>query len=355
MSEKNTLLVNKHHYGLDLLRIISMFMIVITHVLGKGGLRSSVEGQADAYFITTWAIQVFVYGAVNCYALISGYVGLYSHYRYSKLLSVWVQVFFYTFGMTLVFALLGFPVSLTNWRQALFPIVSGNYWYMTAYFGLLIFMPMINSGLKAMSDRQLKRLVILMLTIFSLVPALMNNRVAEFSLSKGFEMTWLIILYIIGAYLRRIDLEVFKTRYLVMTYLLSLIATYVMKFMIGNIWYWYVSPTLTLGAIALFILFAKMTIQPNSLLWSFILLVSPTTLGVYLGHLHPLLVKFVIRDFAEPFVNAPIFVYPFLIFGVSFLIYVLAFGLEKVRIVLFRQLGFHQVLSWVDCTFPFED
>ncbi|MGZ7196754.1 acyltransferase, partial [Streptococcus pyogenes] len=77
-----------------------------------------------------------------------------------------------------------------------------------AYFGLLIFMPMINGGLKAMSDRQLKRLVILMLTIFSLVPALMNNRVAEFSLSKGFEMTWLIILYIIGAYLRRIDLEV---------------------------------------------------------------------------------------------------------------------------------------------------
>ncbi|MFX3912271.1 acyltransferase, partial [Streptococcus suis] len=87
----------------------------------------------------------------------------------------------------LVFALLGFPVSLTNWRQALFPIVSGNYWYMTAYFGLLIFMPMINGGLKAMSVRQLKRLVILMLTIFSLVPALMNNRVAEFSLSKGFE------------------------------------------------------------------------------------------------------------------------------------------------------------------------
>lgn len=37
------------HYGLDLLRIISMFMIVITHVLGKDGLRSSVEGHADSY------------------------------------------------------------------------------------------------------------------------------------------------------------------------------------------------------------------------------------------------------------------------------------------------------------------
>lgn len=112
MSEKNTLLVNKHHYGLDLLRIISMFMIVITHVLGKGGLRSSVEGQADAYFITTWAIQVFVYGAVNCYALISGYVGLYSHYRYSKLLSVWVQVFFLHFRNDLGFRFAGISSEL---------------------------------------------------------------------------------------------------------------------------------------------------------------------------------------------------------------------------------------------------
>lgn len=91
------------HYGLDLLRIISMFMIVITHVLGKGGLRSSVEGHADSYFIVTWIIQVLVYGAVNCYALISGYVGINSRYRYSKLLSIWAQVFFYTFTITALF------------------------------------------------------------------------------------------------------------------------------------------------------------------------------------------------------------------------------------------------------------
>ncbi len=66
----------------------------------------------------------------------------------------------------------------------------------------------------------------------------MNNRVAEFSLSKGFEMTWLMILYIIGVYLRRIDLDVFKTNYLMLTYVLSLVATYTMTFMVGNIWYW---------------------------------------------------------------------------------------------------------------------
>lgn len=144
------------HYGLDLLRIISMFMIVITHVLGKDGLRSSVEGHADSYFIVTWIIQVLVYGAVNCYALISGYVGINSRYRYSKLLSIWTQVFFYTFTITALFAITGHEVTLLNWRDAFFPIVSGQYWYITAYFGLLVFMPVINNGLNALTDKQLK-------------------------------------------------------------------------------------------------------------------------------------------------------------------------------------------------------
>lgn len=65
-------------------------------------------------------------------------------------------------------------------------------------------------------------------------------------------------------------------------------------------------------------------------------MVSPTTLGVYLEYLPPLLVEVLIRGVAEPLVNAPIILYPFLIFGVSFLIYVLAFVLEKGRILLLK-------------------
>ncbi|QTZ58332.1 hypothetical protein MCPGFBBE_00431 [Streptococcus equi subsp. zooepidemicus] len=353
---KNMITLDKHrHYGLDLLRIISMFMIVITHVLGKGGLRSTVEGEADSYFIVTWIIQVLVYGAVNCYALISGYVGIKSPYKYSKIVNIWVQVFFYSFLMTLLFALFGFPVSLENWRQALFPIVSGNYWYITAYFGLLIFMPMINGGLNTLSNKQLGRLVLLVFAIFSLIPALMNQQVDEFSLSKGFEMTWLIILYIIGAYLRRIELSRFSHKLLIAVYMGSLVVTYIMKFMVGNIWYWYVSPSLTLGAIALFILFAKLKLTSETLLLRFIVIVSPTTLGIYLVHLHPLLVKFIIRDFAEPFVNAPILLYPLLIFGVGIVIYFLSFLVEQARLMLFKKLGFQHLLKWVDKKIPFAD
>lgn len=355
MTIKSNEMRREHHYGLDLLRILSMFMIVVTHVLGKGGLRSTVEGHVDIYFITTWIIQVLVYGAVNCYALISGYVGIQSRYKYSKLANIWLQVFFYTFTITSLFALSGFPITALNWRHAFFPIVSGEYWYMTAYFGLLIFMPMINAGINALTDRQLKHLVILMAVVFSILPAMMNNRVAEFSLSKGFEMTWLMILYIVGAYLHRLNLNQFSGKKLLATYFGCMVVTYAMKFMVGNIWYWYVSPSLSLGAISLFILFAKMKIKKGSLLFKCIVLISPTTLGVYLAHLHPLLVKFVIRGFAESFVNTPIVIYPLLILGVSIMIYIFAFFIEKSRLHIFKWLHVKQLMNRLDEMIPFEE
>ncbi|VTR80549.1 membrane protein [Streptococcus canis] len=51
-------------------------------------------------------------------------------------------------------------------------------------------------------------------------------------------MTWLMIFYIIGVYLRRTNLDALKINYLMLTYVLSLVATYTMTFMVGNIWYW---------------------------------------------------------------------------------------------------------------------
>ena len=69
-------LTAKRNYGIDALRIVSMFMIVILHTLGHGGILSSVSIFSGKYC------------AVNCYALISGYVGINSKYRYSKIISL---------------------------------------------------------------------------------------------------------------------------------------------------------------------------------------------------------------------------------------------------------------------------
>ena len=74
MNKKNEKIKSlPYNAGIDFLRIFAMFMIVVTHVLGKGGIRSTVKENFDLYYFVTWGIQVSAYSAVNCYALISGY------------------------------------------------------------------------------------------------------------------------------------------------------------------------------------------------------------------------------------------------------------------------------------------
>ncbi len=107
-----------YNAGIDFLRIFAMFMIVVTHVLGKGGVRDSVAGTVDVHFLQTWIIQASVYVAVNCYALISGYVGFRSNFKYSKVVNLWLQVAFYSIGITLFFLILGKDIGSNDWLAA---------------------------------------------------------------------------------------------------------------------------------------------------------------------------------------------------------------------------------------------
>ncbi|MEQ9764855.1 acyltransferase [Streptococcus sp. ZJ151] len=345
-----------YNAGIDFLRIFAMFMIVVTHVLGKGGIRDSVAGTVDLHFIQTWIIQASVYVAVNCYALISGYVGFRSHFKYSKVVNLWLQVAFYSIGITLFFLLLGKDIGASDWLGAFFPIIRGQYWYVTAYFGLMLTMPFLNIALPRMELSDLGKMIATGFMVFSLLPVLLDTSVSEFSLSKGFSMTWLILLYVVGAFLARIDLKKYnKPLILIGIYALSIAATLILKYAVSEKWYWYTSPTITLGALALFVLFVNLNISPSSPLVKFIRFFAPATFGVYLVHLHPLVVKFAMRDFAENFVDQSPLVFPIIILGASFLIFLGSILVEKMRIWLFKTLQVASFSAKVDDWLTFKN
>lgn len=347
---------NNYHLGIDLLRILAMFMIVVTHVLGKGGVRDSVAGTVDIHFLQTWIIQASVYVVVNCYALISGYVGFRSQFKYSKVIRLWLQVAFYSIGITLFFLLLGKKIDANDWLGAFFPVITGQYWYVTAYFGLMLTMPFLNIALPRMGLSDLGKMIVTGFVVFSLLPVLLDTSVSEFSLSKGFSMTWLILLYIVGAFLARIDLKRFNKPFLLMgIYSLSIAATLILKYQVSKKWYWYTSPTITLGALALFILFANLDVAQTRKIVGFVSFFAPATLGVYLVHLHPLVVKFAMRDFAEGFVDMSPYVFPMIILGVSLLIFLASSLIEKGRIWLFNKLQVAKVVSRFDDLLTFKN
>ena len=63
----------KRNIGIDLLKIVSMLMIVTLHMLGHGGVLDNMPPMSRCYQVA-WLIEIACYGAVNCYALASGFL-----------------------------------------------------------------------------------------------------------------------------------------------------------------------------------------------------------------------------------------------------------------------------------------
>lgn len=59
----------KRNIGIDLLKIVSMLMIVTLHMLGHGGVLDNMPPMSRCYQVA-WLIEIACYGAVNCYALV---------------------------------------------------------------------------------------------------------------------------------------------------------------------------------------------------------------------------------------------------------------------------------------------
>lgn len=67
-------MADKRNYGIDLLRIVSMFMVVFLHILGGGGVLE-LDSLSGASYWTAWTLKTASYCAVDIFAIISGYVG----------------------------------------------------------------------------------------------------------------------------------------------------------------------------------------------------------------------------------------------------------------------------------------
>ena len=87
----------KRNTGIDFLRILAMFYVVMLHTLGHGGILGSLSAQNQSYNIV-WFLEIWAYSAVDIFALISGFVGYREEekpIKYSSYILLWVQAIFY--------------------------------------------------------------------------------------------------------------------------------------------------------------------------------------------------------------------------------------------------------------------
>lgn len=146
------------NYGVDLLRIFSMFMIVVLHVLGHGKLLTSVNEGSSKYLLL-WFLETMAYCAVNCYGLISGYVGYGKKFKLSNLFNLWIEVIFYNVTIAILFKFFNSNIGLKKIVPSLFPLTLNAYWYFSAYFIMFFFTPFFQYLIDRLSKRKSSILV----------------------------------------------------------------------------------------------------------------------------------------------------------------------------------------------------
>ena len=123
------------NYGIEVLRILCMLMVCTLHIFGGVSSKIAIPGT-----VTYWLIEIlriFCLCAVNCYALISGYVCVYSKNRIQGIVKLWFTVVFYTVSIFLIFSIFANRKFSINDLIAVFmPVSSIQYWYFSAYTAL---------------------------------------------------------------------------------------------------------------------------------------------------------------------------------------------------------------------------
>lgn len=187
--------MKKRNSSIELLRIIAMLFIVLSHYSVHGGFKfDSINNYFNRFFL-----QIIVLGnlGVDIFVLISGYFNIKSKYSFKKVIQLIAQVLFYSIFFYVIFILSGNTTfSIKTFIKTIFPTIFQEYWFFTTYIIMYIFTPYINKFLKYITRNTHLKLIITMLIIWSIIPTftpsdMYGNVVVQF-----------FMLYLIGAYIR---------------------------------------------------------------------------------------------------------------------------------------------------------
>lgn len=283
-------MIKERNYGIDLLRLVLMFMVCMLHILGQGGILGACEAGTLNYNVF-WFIEILSYCAVDGFAIISGYMAMDKPRKYEKLAEMWFQVFFYSFIVTLVFTVIGVNKSwgIIDIIECSLPMLFGKFWYFTAYFLLFLVIPILNKFLFEIDEVCAKKVLIFAVVLFSLLGIVAD----PFNTQEGYSALWLIVLYCIGALAKKIKLfETKKSLTLIIMWACCIFATWGVCVFIGiKRWVNYIFPTILLSGMIMVILFSRIRIKGT-----IISKLSPLAFGIYLFQLNQVIWNVLIKD-----------------------------------------------------------
>ena len=298
--------------GIDLVRIIGMYTLIMDHFIYFGNAFIKFNKYKEQLNF----IKNFTNWNNDGFALISGIVQFKS-YKYSNLLHLWLTVFFYSVGIHLYIKIFKKEFKINNDISIeFFPIIFRRYWYFTDYFGMYLYLPVINKGISLLTKSEFKLVVISTIGIFVLWRDLKNPNVDVFNIKGGFSMIWLLTFYLTGAYIGKYNAIYFgikKYIFCLVCILIYVSSSYIYIKVHNNQNYLdiknyqkifllvlkrlmtkrYDSFLKIAQSITLCLFFLQITY--NKVLSKIICNIGPLCFGIYLIHVHPFVIENVLK------------------------------------------------------------
>lgn len=155
MDKKKLAAAGPRSTNLELLRIIAMMLIIMSHYVAHGVTAVSTE----RFSFNKILLQMTPFGANMgnyLFFLISGYFLVGAKFRFKKLVKLLLKVFLYSLLGLLVQICVGGAASVQPELilQSLFPVLSGAYWFVSSYVLMYIASPFLNLLVEHMSQKE---------------------------------------------------------------------------------------------------------------------------------------------------------------------------------------------------------
>lgn len=269
--------------AVELLRILCILMVIAGHYYAHGIAYAMAPFSAENYSLRILLLQMITFGADianDVFIIITGYYMIHSTVKGKRIWSLIGEMFFYSWIIALLFFKTGLePFTTEGLLDALFPIWSGQSWFVICYIVLCLLIPFLNPFLQNLEQKSFVKLLLILFIIRYIAPLLGAS--TFWRTSHGLEQ--FIFLYLIGAYIK---LHGFQTKIL------------------QNKWSWRILLVLTVGIWAGYVAgtgIRGLHTQNNELIANtmehyllFSIVISPILVVVVLG----------IKPFYNKFINA---------------------------------------------------
>lgn len=328
-------IVTHRQSNIELLRVISMFMVLLGHYYVISGF-SDIDiisfNWIGMQFLGAWSKV-----AVDIFVIITGYFLVNQTFRWKKVLKLLSCTYFWGIIVLLLGFALGLSIKTDYIYKSLFPLTPLN-WFARSYLLLYISIPLFNKIINSVSKARLGQIIIALTTIFYTVPTLISTFIS----GGGYLTSYFTfgIMYMIGAYIRKYgDAKLDKISIYAGIVSIILILSSILWndiHMHEGLYIMYLahkgnSVVGLLAAIGIFTIFKNIKISYNP----FINTVASTTFAVYLIHNNPIISNWLWNSMvsSKDYFESPFFLLHML--GVTLLIFAVCSILEWLRLKAF--------------------